>query len=271
MRIAVVTLAASMAMAGVPGAGLADGDHALSGEGGFEGDGWALVDVADDDGHLRVTVTADATARRLALGVDVLDGRNRSLFLSTAAFTREVDGARVEVGTGQAELVQVHRERDRLFRFRGFFSVHAQVFDRLEGRVVLWSAGPVANTSWSVEGGTGSTVDSVREGSDAFLATEDDLEGPAEAELPLPGLRAQLVARETVQVDGSLVGVFDHGDASRDRMRAEGPGVDRSCPCAFGDLGPAAPGPGEHAFTATGAGLGEDRWILLTGADVAAR
>lgn len=261
-------LAAVVLLVAVPVSTLADGDHGTTGEGSLPGAGWARIDLSDDDGHLRVTVTATGPELPLALGADFVDSQGRSLFLSAVYFEKARDGFRVEVGSGSTEIVNEHREGGGFFVVEATYELHLRSSRAFDGEVVLWSADQAQETSWTVSGGSGSSIGDVSTGSDTFLAVDDDLEGPLEAESP-PMLRGQVLAGRSVSVDGSLVGLFSHGGSSWDQMTMEGPQTSRQCPCAFGELGSHALGPGTYEFEATGVGFGDARWILLTGADVA--
>lgn len=266
-RVLVWVCLVSLALA--PGVVLAHGDHAVTGQGEVEGAGWVRLDGSDRDGHLQVSLTAHASAFPLALGMDVVNRTHDPLFFSIVYFEKEHDGRRLEVGRGDLEVLTVHDEQDEFFRIRATFTLHLRGFPLDDTRIVLWSAGPVSKTTWTLEAGQDATLEDVTTGTDTFLYSEDALEGPLEFESPELQLRGQALASQTVEVENVLVGAFLHGENAHDHMRAEGPDSTYRCPCIFGELGPEAPSPGSYEFQATGVGNGTDRWILLSGADVA--
>lgn len=254
MRLSLV-LALAVIVAGLPAT--ATSDASVEQETPLAGDEWVGISLADTDGSGELVLDVRGQ-RPAAVGFLLLSDHEDAWGPSTFVFDHD-GGERVRAQAGPVDV-----DVDRLDGSSTLLLTATWTWQAFadEATVVAWVAGDVDEASYTVDAGSQARVLDHTQGAGAFLATNADLGAGVDWRNPPTSLRAT-AADETRAIDDGLVGVFTHGQVSRDAMVAQTPTGTRECPCSF-----AGASPGEYRFLAAGAGAGDDASLRLTGADV---
>jgi len=244
------------------GLALAGAASASGHEDSASGAAWTAVSLSGTGGTGEATVQATGTTP-LSLGALVLDGHQFPLGPSVFVFDPFRHDVRATAGAAGVDVVDADLRQGDVF-------IRATLTVTWRGTspgatVVLWSAGDVLETSWSVDGGEGATVLDTTSGEDTWLERNGDLGTGVEDWGDKEDEEAQraTVGLEHRSIDGSLVGVFTHGSDATDAMLAHTPDGVEVCPCSF-----AGSPPGAYAFLDAGYGDGEAPHVLFAGAGV---